>query len=288
MNSRTIGVDLGATSTKIGVIEDSVLVDELTFRTSSKGSKEKIILELIEGIEKIAGSDFLGIGIGAPGLIDEEQGIIYDLWNIPSWKEVPLKEQLEKHFLKPVKITNDANVFALGEKIFGIGRVYSNFVGVTMGTGFGTGIIIRNKLYSGAFSGAGEVGSLPYLDKTFEDYCSGKFFVQQHGIQGEKLGQLAQNGDHGALKIFEEFGYHVGNAVKLLMNILSPEAILLGGSISKSYDYFEKSLLETVDTFPFKRVRNQLVILPSDISNVAILGAAALVLSDSQLKEPAV
>lgn len=279
MNQITIGVDLGATKTRIGVVQDSVVVDQLEFPTASQGSKEQVISELIKGIEKVSKSDFLGIGIGVPGLIDEEKGIIYDLWNIPSWKEVHLKSRLEDHFHKPVRITNDANVFAVGEKMFGQGGPFKNLVGVTLGTGFGTGIIIDHKLYSGSFSSAGEMANLPYLDKTIEDYCSGKFFVNEHGINGDEVSKLAQQGDVDALRMFAEFGHHLGNTLKLILNILSPEAILLGGSISQSYSYFQESLHETLDSFPFKKVREQLVVQPSNTSNIAVLGSAALILS---------
>ena len=280
MNQTTIGVDLGATKTRIGVVQDSRVVDQLEIPTSSQGSKEQIISELIKGIEKVSKSDFLGVGIGVPGLIDEEKGIIYDLWNIPSWKEVHLKDHLESHFRKPVRITNDANVFVLGEKMLGQGGPFKNLVGVTMGTGFGTGIIIDHKLYSGAFSSAGEMANLPYLEKTIEDYCSGKFFVNQHGMDGEAVYSLAKEGDLEALKIFSEYGRHLGNALKLILNILSPEAIFLGGSISESYRYFQESLHKTLDSFPFQKVRDQLVVQPSSTSNIAVLGSAALILAE--------
>lgn len=286
MDQITIGVDLGATRTRVGVVQNGNVLEQLEFPTSSQGSKKQIISELIEGIEKISRADFLGIGIGVPGLIDEEKGIVYDLWNIPSWKEVHLKHYLEDHFNKPVRITNDANVFALGEKMFGQGGSFKNLVGVTLGTGFGTGIIIDHKLYSGSFSSAGEMANLPYLDMTIEDYCSGKFFMNHHGINGEEASKLAEKGDVEALKIFSEFGYHLGNTLKLILNILSPEAIFLGGSISQSYSYFQSSLHETLDSFPFKKVRDQLVVRPSTTSNIAILGSAALILAAKYEPEP--
>ena len=279
MDQITIGVDLGATKTRVGVVQNATVVDQLEFPTNSQGSREQIISELIQGIEKVSKVDFLGIGIGVPGLIDEENGVIYDLWNIPSWKEVHLKSLLENHFHKPVRMTNDANVFALGEKMFGAGGPFKNLVGVTLGSGFGTGIIIDHKLYTGSFSSAGEMANLPYLDKTIEDYCSGKFFINQHGTKGEEISLLAQKGDVAALKIFSEFGHHLGNNLKLILNILSPEAIFLGGSITESYPYFQESLHETLDSFPFKKVRDQLVVQPSSTSNIAVLGSAALILA---------
>lgn len=280
MSDNTIGVDIGATKIHIGVVQNSEVIKELKFPTSAESSKEEIMLNLIKGIEKVSGSDFNGIGIGVPGLVDEEEGVIYDLLNISSWKEVHLKKELETHFNKPVRITNDANIFALGEKIFGQGGPYRNLVGVTLGTGFGTGIIIDHKLYSGTLSSAGELGNIPYLDKTIEDYCSGKFFKQEYDLMGDEIFDLAGKGDETALRIFNEFGKHVGNSLKIILNVLSPEAIFLGGSISGSYGYFKSAMEESLNSFPFKKVLEQLVIQPSNIGNISILGSAALIISE--------
>ncbi|MGY5851393.1 ROK family protein [Salegentibacter sp. F14] len=277
MSNNIIGIDIGATKTQIGVVQGDKVVKEISFPTSSKAEKEHIMAELISGIESISQSDFLGIGIGVPGLINEEKGIVYDLSNIPSWKEVFLKKCLEDHFNRPVKISNDANMFALGEKAYGKGKVYENMIGITLGSGFGTGIIINNKLYSGTLSGAGELSEIPYLDKTIEEYCSGKFFYSNYGVEGSKIYLKAKEGETEALEIFNQYGKHLGNAVKLIISVLSPEAIFFGGSISKSFLFFERSLRERIETFPLKKITKQLVVAPSYVSNVSILGAAALI-----------
>ena len=285
MKGKIIGVDIGATKIHIGAVENSRVIEEHVFPTARHAPKEKIIADLIKGIESLSGEGFSGIGIGVSGLVDEEKGIIYDLLNIPSWKEVHLKTRLENHFHKPVNITNDANVFAIGEKIFGMGRAFRNMVGVTLGSGFGAGIIINHKLFSGAYSSAGEIGSIPYLDKTEEDYCSGKFFRRELGIGGKEVHRRAERGDRSALVTLNEYGMHLGNALKLIIYVLSPEAILIGGSISKSYNFFEGSLKECLQTFPFTRVMEKVVIQPSDISNISLLGAAALVVSERNEQE---
>ena len=129
------------------------------------------------------------------------------------------------------------------------------------------------------FSGE-ELANIPYLDKTIEDYCSGKFFLTKFGFEGRKLHEMAQEGDADALRIFEEYGTHLGNAIKLIINVLSPEAIFLGGSVSKSFSFFESSLKERIDSFPFKRVTNNLIITPSKTFNISILGSAALIKSE--------
>ena len=285
MDKKILGVDIGATKIHLGIVQGDRVTKEIKFPTLPDASRDNIIRNLISGIESLGNHKFQGIGIGVPGLVDENKGIVYDLLNIASWKKVELKKSLEDHFKIPVRITNDANVFALGEKIFGEGQQFKNMVGITMGTGFGTGIIANNKLYSGNLSSAGELGSIPYLDKTVEDYCSGKFFRERIGLSGNQVFKNAKNGDAEALKVMEEFGEHLAYAIKLILYILSPEAVFLGGSVSHSYKYFENSLHKSLESFPFKRVLDKLVIQTAHTDNISILGAAALIISEEREKD---
>lgn len=280
MSDKIIGIDIGATKIHIGLVQDSKVIREIKFPTLADASRDEIISNLIMKIEEVNDPQVTGIGIGVPGLVDEENGIIYDLTNIASWKEVHLKQRLKDHFKKPVKITNDANVFALGEKIFGDGGAYKNIVGITLGTGFGTGIVIDHKLYSGTLSSAGELGNIPYLEGAIEDYCSGKFFLREHGLKGGQVYKMAKEGDERALNILREYGHHLGNALKIILNVLSPEAIFFGGSIIKSYPFFKASMKKSLNSFPFKRVLDRLVLEPSNTPNISILGAAALIVSE--------
>lgn len=284
MDKKILGVDIGATKIHLGIVQGDRVTQEIKFPTLSDSSEVDIIKNLISRIESLGKHEFEGIGIGVPGLVDEKRGIVYDLLNISSWKKVELKKYLEDHFKVPVRITNDANVFALGEKIYGAGKKFSNMVGIAMGTGFGTGIIANNKLYSGNLSSAGELGSIPYLDKTIEDYCSGKFFREQYGTSGSIVFQNAEKGDAEALKILEEFGVHLAHAIKLILYILSPEAVFLGGSVSRSFKFFEKNLNRSLESFPFKRVLDKLVIQTAHTNNISILGAAALIISEKNEK----
>jgi glucokinase len=261
----------------IGLVQQGQLLREVKFATSAMGAKDQIIAELIQGIEQLIDPEVVGIGIGVPGLVDETEGIIYDLNNIPSWQEVHLQAALEGAFKVPVFLSNDGNSFVLGEKIYGQGKAYKNLLGITLGTGFGTGMILNDQLYSGTLSSAGEFGGVPYLDKTIEDYCSGKFFLQQFGTPGKLIQARALAGDAEALDIFRQYGSHLGQALHVLLYALSPEAIFLGGSVAGCFDLFREAMHQRLQTFPFKRVLERLVIQPSTIQNAGILGAAALV-----------
>ncbi len=274
-NKKVIGIDIGGTKIHMGEVQDGKINKETKFSTSAGAPKQQILEEIVAGVAALMTQETAGIGIGVPGLVDEKLGIVHNVQNIPSWNKVALKAELETYFKKPVYITNDGNTFSAGENLYGKGRLYNNFVGITLGTGFGTGIIIDNKIYSGNYSSAGEFGGMPYLEETLEDYCSGKFFLQKFKIPGEKLMSLAEGGDAQALEIFEQFGNHLGNAIKIILFTLSPQAVILGGSVSKGYSYFEKAMRKSVQTFPYKIIKDSLIIECSEIANISILGAAA-------------
>ena len=114
-----------------GVVQDGRIIQEAKFSTSSQAPKDQIIAELIQGLEAFVDAEVVGIGINVPGLVDETEGIIYDLQNIPSWQEVHLKAALEGVFKVPVFLSNDGNSFVLGEKVYGQGKAYKNLLGIT-------------------------------------------------------------------------------------------------------------------------------------------------------------
>ena len=201
-----------------------------------------------------------------------------DVTNIPSWDSVPLTELISDYFNKPVYVNNDANCFALGEKYFGKGKPYANFVGLIIGTGMGAGIIINNHLYAGRLCGAGEFGNIYYRDKNIEAFASGQF-LRDKGLDGKLVYKRASMGDPVALKVFEDLGLHVGRAVANILFALAPEAIIMGGSVSKAYKFFGESMNEFLeDNFPFRRLYQQLVIEISETEESGILGASSLVL----------
>jgi glucokinase len=271
-----IGVDLGGTKVSLGKVKENKIVKHISSDISAQGSEKQILGEIIQAIQEIFDPGVAGIGVGVPSVVDVEKGIVYEVQNIASWKKVPLKEILESQFHKPVYVNNDANCFAVGEKHFGKGRKYSNFVGVTLGTGLGTGIIINNRLYCGPNCGAGEFGSIPYKESILEYYCGGQFFMGEYGIKGDQVYARAKQGDENALEIFEKFGTHVGEAMMIIMFAVDPEAIILGGAVTQAFSFFDKSMRERMKTFPYKHAVERLVIETTDQPQIAILGAAAL------------
>jgi glucokinase len=271
-----IGVDLGGTNVRAGLVVDGRLADVRSVAVRSRGTERDVLEDMFSAIDPILRSDVAGIGAGVPSVIDLKAGVVYDVQNIRSWKKVPLKAHLEERYRLPAYVNNDANCFAAGEKYFGKAKPYDSAVGLIVGTGLGAGIIANGRLYSGINCGAGEFGMLPYRDANFEAYASGQFFERVHGTSGRELAALAERGDARALEIFAEFGVHVGEAVKAICYAVDPEAIILGGSVSKSLRFFRESLGRTFQSFAYSITKERLRIEVSETENIAILGAAAL------------
>ncbi|NVJ84834.1 MAG: ROK family protein [Algoriphagus sp.] len=277
MEKAILGLDIGGTGIKGGVLVKGHLEDVRSIPTPAKESKEFILETIALFIESYMGYDITGIGIGIPGLVDVEKGEVLGLANIPAFQHVELAKFLEQRFSKPVFINNDANCFAIGVHKFGVGKPFKNLVGITLGTGVGAGIVINGHLYSGVNSAAGEWCSAPYLEHNFEHYCSGKFFHQYYESKPKLLAKRAKAGDLEALKAFEEYGAHLGELIKHILYALAPEAIVLGGSIRKTYPLFEASLKKSLSTFSYPTVLDNLQILLSELDETAIHGAVALV-----------
>lgn len=271
-----VGVDLGGTNIRAGKIVDDKIAFLSKLPTPSGGSVEEVMLQIYAAIDKCFDASTLSIGVGVPSVVDVEKGIVYDVVNIPSWKVVPLKELLGKRYNVPICVNNDANCFAVGEKYFGKAKSYKNIVGVTLGTGLGCGLIFNGKLYEGSNCGAGEFGSVPYLSHNVEYYCSGQFFTDEKKVKAIDVFRLAQTGEVAALKLFEEYGSHLGESLKSIFYAYDPEIVILGGSVSQSFEFFKEAMYKAMRNFAFSNVLANMKIVVSDLDNSAIYGAAAL------------
>lgn len=158
-----IGIDFGGTSIKGGIVTaDGKILYKSSVPTDAKEGVKKVIsniVKLIRDLEAHNDDEIQGIGIGIPGLIDGENGVVVVAGNL-YWSDVHIVDELHKYFDYPIKITNDANAAALGEAKFGSGKNYKTSVFVTLGTGIGGGIVIDGKLYEGNKSAGGEIGHM--------------------------------------------------------------------------------------------------------------------------------
>jgi glucokinase len=273
-----VAVDLGGTNIRAGRLDRDRIIVQKDVPLRDKDVLQKTLDQLIALIESVLDSSVTGIGIGVPSVVDIETGTVYDVTNISSWKKVELKSILEARFGIPVKVNNDVNCFILGEHRYGIAKGFRSVVGLTMGTGLGGGIIVNNELYAGCNCGAGEFGLVPYLDENIEAYCSGGFFQKKYSTTALDAFQKASAGDPAALKGWKEFGFHLGNAIKTVAYTYDPEAIVLGGSLVKAYKLYVDSMTESMMDFAFPESMKKLKILTSQNSNIALLGAASLIL----------
>ncbi len=267
-----IGVDLGGTNVRVALVDYDKIVDLITEPCKASEPENVVVDHICSMISSLITDNVDYIGVGVPSVVDTERGIVYNVANIPSWKEVHLKEALESKFNVYVAVNNDCNFFALGVCAFDEGKHYKNVVCVTLGTGVGAGIIIDKKLYIGNNTGAGEIGSIQYLDATLEDYCSSQFFAR-FSTTAYDSSVNAKNGSLADLRLWEKFGTHIGNLIITIMYAYDPDAVILGGNISKSFNLFKASMYKQLEEFPYKESVKKIKISVAKIENVSILGS---------------
>ncbi|WP_029277307.1 ROK family protein [Pedobacter borealis] len=271
-----LGIDLGGTNLRAGIVVNGIIQSFVSQALHSHGTRTQVLEQIFGVIDKIINNDIAAIGIGIPGLVDPTTRILYDVVNVPALNGVDLLMILEQRYNIPVQIENDANCFTLGEFHFGAGLPYESIVGLTIGTGLGAGIVINGKLFTGKHGGAGEFGMIKYLDKNIEYYVSGRFFEHVYQTTGEIVFQRAIMEDAEAIEMYEDFGRHLGEAIKMILCSLDCECILIGGSAKTAFSFYSKSMWDTVNGFAYKRAVSALSIEPSILLNANILGAAAL------------
>jgi len=279
-----IGVNLEAPNIQIGLIKAHKLEKLIETKIDPTDSKKNILNHIISLIRKLINNDVVAIGLGIPGIVDSEKGFVNEVPRIKSWKNFALNEEIFKQFNIPCFLNNDANCFTLGVKYFGLGKKSKDIVGLIIGEGVGAGIVIDNKLYSGANSYAGELGRIAYEKGNFEKYVSGTFFKDYHDSDFKDVLAGAKDDNQKTLRIFKEYGHNLGALMENIILTINPELVVIGGELSEGFTYFEKSMLERLDGLfkenPFIKVQ----IRERRTDNLAVLGAAALYYDDMQTK----
>lgn len=281
MNSSSIVIlDIGGTSINAGRYNNGVIEENIIRDFAANADQAAILAFIIFCIDSVKNETTNAIAIGVPCILDIDQGIVFDAINIPAWQNYPLKAALTAHYQCDIYINNDVNCFVAGEHAFGIAKQFTDVVGICLGTGFGSGFVLNNQLYSGHNCSAGEVGGIAYLAATIDDYCSGKFFKDHYQASGAELSKLAEKDDEKALVAFEQFGEHLAKALTNILFVLDPQVIVIGGSVAKSYHLFIDSLWRELAQFPYKNVTENLTIVKSELENAALYGAAHLYLQN--------
>jgi len=276
-NYSLIGVDLGGTKVAAGKISDGIIIQQNSAKINQDSEDPMDAVKLImELVGDLMDSQVQGIGVGVPGLVNRAKGVVYDVLNIPNWKEIPLKALLEEKFTVPVYVDNDANCFAIGEYRYGPFAGNNDFVGITLGTGMGAGIIKNGALIPDANCCSGEFGTMSYLDGIYENYTCGMYFKLKYGKNGEEVAIKASTGESWALKAYREMGMHLGSAINSIIMAVDPPLFIIGGSVAKARKYYEESMWESIRSIPFPSVLENLRIEFSETEHIAIKGAAAL------------
>ena len=273
-----LGIDLGGTNLCLGLVDNGKVISmtsvssfdrSFTLEQTLEYLADQISAVFTEGVEKI--------GIGVPSVVDVNKGIVYDAANIPSWKEVHLKEFLEDRFGVPVFVNNDANCYAMGAYgLYPADAKPESLVTVTLGTGMGIGIVDHGRLICGVNCGAGELGYLDYNGGCLEEFCSKQFFAK-YNVDSYELSKAVAAGDAEAKSIFDEFGRHLGYAIALLMYAYDPSHVVLGGGIANALPLFRDSMMETIrKKFPFSANVDKLHVDVQTSGETPIIGASLL------------
>lgn len=314
-NALAVGVDLGGTTVKTGLVSRS---GEIKYhnKLDSKGYQgpDKVIQQIALSIEDAIGhagsASVLGIGIGAPGVVDND-GFVKAPPNLLHWDSIPLAKQLQKQFESlTISVENDANCAAIAELKFGAGQEHADFLFVIWGTGIGGGVILDRKLYRGPSGGAGEVGhvSIDYNGPVcgcgargcVEAYIGQKYLSQRtvEKVKGQPsslilklvdgdyskiepifISQAAKAGDQLARSILNEAGTLLGVALGGVMNTMDLRVSIVGGGVSAAGDFVINAAEASVRAHVLKPLRDDIRVIQSTLGNEAgILGAAGLVL----------
>ncbi|MFB2922294.1 ROK family protein [Aerosakkonema funiforme] len=285
---QVMGIDLGGTAIKLGrFLEDGTCLQSITVPTPQPATPEAVVETIADAILACGGSQAKAIGLGTPGPADAAGRIAKVAINLAGWKDVPLADWLEAKTGLPTIIANDANCAGLGEAWLGAGRRFPNLILLTLGTGVGGAIILDGKLFTGHQGAAGELGLIAlYPDGpecnsgnrgSLEQYVSIQAIRRRTGLEPEELGQRAKAGDRFALEFWESYGRDLGIGLSSLIYILTPEAIVIGGGISASAEFFFPAAMAEIERRVLPSSRSGLQLLPAELGNQAgMVGAAKL------------
>ncbi|MGE0268869.1 MAG: ROK family protein [Candidatus Omnitrophota bacterium] len=293
MNKYIIGVDVGGTNIKLGIVSpDGKIIARQHFSTKKfSRNKTKLINAIVstaEGLlleQKLSKGDIEALGIGLPGLIDPVKGIVSYLPNIPGWRNVPLKKILQDKIGLPVFIDNDVNVITLAEWKYGAGIGYQNFICVTLGTGVGGGLILNNAMYRGEGYVAGEIGHMPLDDRTLEGFVgngvlqekAGKMFKNKN-IRLEEVYDLAKIGNTLAKEFWQEAGAYIGTTLAGVINLLNLRLVIIGGGVSNNFKFLNPAIKDTLQKKCMKVQAGMVKVVRCKLQDDAgIIGAQILV-----------
>lgn len=311
MGRYAFGVDIGGTTVKIGLFDGTgELLDKWEIPTNKANNGESILQDIADSLlarmkEKgIREEELAGIGVGAPGAVDDEGTLVGGAVNI-GWKPFNIPEALNAYIKVPVKAANDANAAAFGEMWKGGGRGCQNMVAVTLGTGVGGGIIVGGNILTGATGAGGEIGHIHIEDNETEECgCKQKGCLEQYAsatgivrlarrrlakdekpsvLRGQELSaksvfDAVKERDEVAVEIAEQFGEYLGKGLAAVAGVVNPEIFVIGGGVSKAGEILLSYVEPQFQKYVFRQCSAAKFVLAELGNDAGIFGAAGLVL----------
>ncbi|BCP59738.1 ROK family glucokinase [Streptococcus suis] len=318
MSKKIIGIDLGGTSVKLAILTtEGEIQEKWSIKTNILDEGSHIVPDIIDSIKHrfethgLTKEDFLGVGMGSPGVVDSEAGTVIGAYNL-NWKTLQLvKDQFESALGLPFYIDNDANVAALGEQWVGAGNNNPNVVFMTLGTGVGGGVIAAGNLIRGVKGAGGELGHItvdfdaPFactcgkkgcletvasatgivnLTRRYAEEYAGDAKLKQLIDDGEEVTakdvfDLAKEGDDLALIVYRHFSNYLGVACANIAAVLNPAYIVLGGGVSAAGEFLLDGVRNVFAENSFPQIKESTqIVLATRGNDAGVLGAASLVL----------
>jgi glucokinase len=312
-----IGIDIGGTIIKGGLFStEGRLVQVASIETQAYQGTEKALSNLLSLVNSLQEKRGSAIGMGVAGVLDIKKERLLQSPNLKNLENVNLKDFLVEAVQLPVYLENDANAAALGEKWAGAGREFENFLLITLGTGIGSGLVLRGNLWSGENGKAGEFGHMIIepggvacacgKKGCLEAYSSGEAIsrMAREELQGgacsslknlsggdfekidaEMVYHAAQNGDTVAIEVYRLAARCLAVGIANVNNLLDIHHVILGGGVSKAFNLFAPVLIEEVKKQVFHISQDRIAIVPSQLGNEAgIYGAAYLALKKTRMQ----
>lgn len=306
-----IGIDLGGTSVKSGIVSgNGKIVKKISIETKAEEGPKAVIKQIKKSVKLLLEGNrrkIEGIGIGAPGTIEIKKGTVENPPNFPGWGRIHLGSILEHEFGMKTRAENDANAAAIGEMIFGAGKKLQNFILVTLGTGVGGGLILGGKLFRGESGGAGEIGhmTIDYNGKKckcggtgcVEAYTGNQYLIEdvkkelpEHSesklielmadeeLTPKLISKAAELNDEYAISIVKRYGLRLGSSLANAVNLLDVTHIIIGGGQAGFGDLLFNAVEDSIKERVLIPMKPRISVKPAKLKNDAgIKGASALV-----------
>ena len=307
MSAYSIGIDLGGTNLRVAAVStDGFELDRLAIPARYESGPDRVlddIVSTLQSLKKRQRGTLRGIGIGVPGYIDSNAGVVISAANLPGFEDFPMRDELQRRLDTPVLLENDANTAALGEMWMGAGRSVRDLILITLGTGIGGGIVYNGGILSGTMGLAGEIGHMTIYPNGNPCGCGNFGCLEKHAsataiaamgkmlnlgsdITAQGVHHLAVEGNERALQVFESMGRALGIAITNLITLFNFPLFLLSGGPLPAWDFFAPTMLEEIRkrSYTYRRfgARIEKAVLGAD---AGLFGAAYLPMQQSALPQ---